>query len=391
MRGDHTEKTDGAGAERAAVLEVLRASGLLDTAPDDRFDRVTRLVRGVLDVPVCLVSLIDEDRQVFKSAAGLAEPWATRRETPLTHSFCRHVVAADAPLVVTDARTDPRVRGNPAIDELKVVAYLGVPLRLSGQPIGALCAIADSPRAWTEREVDLMHDFAAIIDGEIDLHRLADERDVARRQAERLAREQAHRIRNTLAIAASLVSLSASEADTVAEVSRTARERILALAAAQRLGWADEGEGELGMLLKTILGPYTLEGDRMIRIDGQPLPLPDDKSGPLSLIFHELATNASKHGALSGAGGKIDLGWRAAGDRLAIRWSERPTGRPGLAEASAALAVHAEKLQEGSGFGTRLVGLCARQLRANLEIGEGPEGGREIEISLPWPGGAAAA
>ncbi len=301
------------------------------------------------------------------------------------------MVGEDAPLIVTNAHLDPRVRGNPAIGEMNVVAYLGVPLRLGGIALGALGAIADRPREWTDREVGRMRDFAAIIDGEIELYRLADERDVARRQAELLAREQAHRIRNTLAIAASLVSLSASEGATVAEVSRTARARIMALAAAQRLGLAEEGEGELGLLLKTILGPYTLAGDRMIEIDGQPVPLPEDKVAPLSLIFHELATNASKHGALSDAGGRIDLGWRAAGDRLAIRWSERPPGRRGLADAPAVFAAHGEKLKQGSGFGTRLVGLCARQLHAKLEIGEGPEGGRQIEISLPWPGGGAAA
>ena len=270
-----------------------------------------------------------------------------------------------------------------------MIAYLGVPIRLSGQAVGALCAIADRPRDWTAREVERLRDFAAVIDSELDLHRLADERDTARRQAELLAREQAHRIKNTLAIAASLVSLSAEGASSVEEVSRTARARIMALAAAQRLGWPQEGEGELGQLLKTILSPYTLEGDSMIAFDGQPVPLPEDKVAPLGLIFHELATNASKHGALSDAGGRVDLGWRAAGNRLAIRWSERPPGRSGMAEAPAVFAAHAEKLQEDSGFGTRLVGLCARQLRAELEVGERPDGGREVEISLPWPAGAA--
>lgn len=370
---------------------MLRASGLLETAPDERFDRVTRLVRDVLDVPVCLVSLIDEDRQVFKSGAGLTEPWASRRETPLSHSFCKHVVRAGEPLIVQDARADPRVRHNLAVRELNVIAYLGVPIRLSGTAVGALCAISDRPRAWTEREVERLRDFAAIIDNEIALHRLADERDTARRQAELLAREQAHRIKNTLTIAASLVSLSAEGAPTVEDASRTARARIMALAAAQRLGWPQGGEGELGLLLRTILKPYTLEGDSMIEFDGQPVALPEDKVAPLGLIFHELATNASKHGALSDAGGRIDLGWRAAGDRLAIRWSERPPGKRGMAEASPGFAAHAEKLREESGFGTRLVGLCARQLHAELDIGERPDGGREVEISLPWPGGAAAA
>lgn len=390
MTDDHSNEGRETAPPRAAVLSVLRAAGLLDATPDDRFDRVTRLVRDVLDVPVCLVSMIDEDRQVFKSALGLAEPWASRRETPLSHSFCKHVVRDGEPLVVPDAYTDARVSGNPAVRELKVVAYLGVPIHLAGTPIGALCAISDQPRDWTAQDLERLKDFAAIIDSELVLHRLADERDTARRQAELLAREQAHRTKNTLAIAASLVSLSAEGAASVDEASRTARARIMALSAAQRLGWTQQGEGELGLLLRTVLGPYTLDGDSMIEFDGHPVPLPEDKVAPLGLIFHELATNASKHGALSDAGGKIDLGWRADGDRLAIRWSERPPGGRGLADDSAAYAAHAEKLQEDSGFGTRLVGLCARQLHAELEVGERPDGGREIEIRLPWPGTGAA-
>ena len=74
-------------------LAALWRTGLLDTPPEQVFDRLTRLVRRLLGTPVALVSLVDADRQFFKSAVGLPEPWAARRETPLSHSFCQHVVA----------------------------------------------------------------------------------------------------------------------------------------------------------------------------------------------------------------------------------------------------------------------------------------------------------
>ena len=98
-------KSGGTSSAREVVqdetrLDALRRTGLLDTPPEEVFDRLTRLVRRLLGAPVVLVSLVDADRQFFKSALGLPEPWATRRETPLSHSFCQHVVATGAPLAV---------------------------------------------------------------------------------------------------------------------------------------------------------------------------------------------------------------------------------------------------------------------------------------------------
>ncbi len=100
---------------------------LLDTLPEEAFDRLTRLSARLLAVPIALVSLVDDHRQFFKSACGLPEPWATLRETPLSHSFCQHVVASKAPLVVDDARLHAQLRHNPAVIDLNVIGYLGVP------------------------------------------------------------------------------------------------------------------------------------------------------------------------------------------------------------------------------------------------------------------------
>ena len=73
-----------------ARLSALRQTALLDTPAEEAFDRLTRLASKILRAPVSLVSLVDEDRQFFKSAIGLAEPWASLRQTPLSHSFCQH-------------------------------------------------------------------------------------------------------------------------------------------------------------------------------------------------------------------------------------------------------------------------------------------------------------
>ena len=117
-------------------LAALRQTGLPDSGPEEAFDRLTRLATRALGVPVALVSLVDEHRQFFKSCVGLPEPWATDRQTPLSHSFCQHVVSAADPLVIADARQHPLVRDNAAIADLGVVAYAGFP-----RVIGAMLTV----------------------------------------------------------------------------------------------------------------------------------------------------------------------------------------------------------------------------------------------------------
>src|SRR5690242_14516311 len=89
--------------QNPARLAVLHRLELLDSPTEAAFDRLTSLASRIVKAPVSLVSLVDADRQFFKSFVGLAEPWASRRETPITHAFCQHVVAQNAPLIVKDA------------------------------------------------------------------------------------------------------------------------------------------------------------------------------------------------------------------------------------------------------------------------------------------------
>ena len=151
-----------------ALLAALRDAALLDSPPEEPFDRLARLAARAVNAPVALVSAVDRDRQFFKSCLGLPEPWATRRETPLSHSFCQHVVAAREPVVVSDARKDDRLLDNLAIRDLGVIAYLGVPLiTREGHAVGTLCVIDHEPRIWTSDEIGLINDVAAAVVTEI--------------------------------------------------------------------------------------------------------------------------------------------------------------------------------------------------------------------------------
>ncbi|WP_435204512.1 SpoIIE family protein phosphatase [Micromonospora sp. bgisy143] len=193
----------------AARLRALADTGL-DAAPDEAFDRFARLVSDLLEVPVALVSLVSADRQFFPGAVGLPEPWSQRRQTPLSHSFCQHVVDIEVPMVLPDARLYPRVRDNLAIDDLGVVAYAGMPLTdLSGRVLGSLCAIDNKPRAWTAGQLRTLSDLAAACSSELRLRIALDGAQEAHQRLELLA-GVSETLAGTLDVGTSLRRLTAA-------------------------------------------------------------------------------------------------------------------------------------------------------------------------------------
>ncbi len=157
-----------------ARLAALERTQLMGSGSEPEFERISRLVSRFLKVPVALISLVGSDRQFFKSCIGLPEPWATERQTPLSHSFCKHVVESNQVLNVTDARVDPRVKANLAVSDLGVVAYLGAPLTtVRGHTLGALCAIDSVPRDWTGEEIATLCDLAQLVVSEIETREVA--------------------------------------------------------------------------------------------------------------------------------------------------------------------------------------------------------------------------
>jgi diguanylate cyclase len=154
-----------------ARLAALQDLGILDTEAEPSFDRFTRLAAELLGVPVSLVSLVDSDRQFFKSQYGLQAPWADARQTPLSHSFCLHAVASKRPLVIDDTRNSA-LADNLAVRDLSVVAYAGVPLILDdGHAVGAFCAIDAQPRQWSELDLRILEGLAAAVNTLLDLRR----------------------------------------------------------------------------------------------------------------------------------------------------------------------------------------------------------------------------
>jgi len=134
-------------------LEALEALMILDTSPEERFDRVVRFAAAQLEVPIALVSFIDAHRQWFKAKVGL-----TIDETPRDLAFCAHAIQSDEILVVEDALNDPRFAHNALVTgEPHIRFYAGAPISAaSGARLGTLCVIDRRPRAPSRADLALL-------------------------------------------------------------------------------------------------------------------------------------------------------------------------------------------------------------------------------------------
>lgn len=154
----------GIPVDDIARVEALRQLGMLDTLPEERFDRLTRLAQAFFKVPICVVSLVDSDRQWFKSKVGVEA-----RESARDISFCGHVVADNSVLVVEDALADERFHDNPSVINAPGIRfYAGYPLYdVTGKAVGSFCIADERPRRLSVAELRHLADFAALVEREL--------------------------------------------------------------------------------------------------------------------------------------------------------------------------------------------------------------------------------
>ncbi|HBX36441.1 MAG TPA: diguanylate cyclase [Pseudohongiella sp.] len=145
-------------------LGVLHSLGLLDTPSDERFDRITRLATRLFNVPISLFSLVDENRQWFKSHTGIDV-----RETPREHSFCSHAIQSDQVMVVEDTWLDPRFQNNALVTSTPHIRfYAGSPVRVGmGSRLGTLCLIAEQPGTLDDKGRTLLKNMSVMIESEL--------------------------------------------------------------------------------------------------------------------------------------------------------------------------------------------------------------------------------
>jgi diguanylate cyclase (GGDEF)-like protein len=150
--------------EETLRLLSLHSLRLLDSAPEDRFDRITQMAKRLFDVDICLVSLVDSDRQWFKSRQGLSAC-----ETSRDVSFCGHAILEERAFIIEDTLEDPRFADNPLVSgEPRIRSYAGYPVHApNGHRIGTFCLIDRLPRNFSDRDRETLKDFANLVDDEL--------------------------------------------------------------------------------------------------------------------------------------------------------------------------------------------------------------------------------
>lgn len=145
-------------------LQSLRATNQLDTPLEERFERITRLAQRLLQTPIAAISLMDADRQWFKSIQGL-----NVSETSRAISFCGHTILQSEPTVVPDARMDLRFADNPLVVRAPhIVFYAGCPIRASdGSIIASLCIIDHQPRTMSYEDIQVLRDLSSLAEAEL--------------------------------------------------------------------------------------------------------------------------------------------------------------------------------------------------------------------------------
>lgn len=149
--------------DERARLETLRSLAILNTPPEEEFDRLTRMAKRLFNVPIALVSLVDENRQWFKSCVGL-----DASETPRDISFCGHAILGDTPFIIPDTIDDDRFKDNPLVTNAPHIRfYAGCPLKApNGQKLGTLCIIDQEPRALDQDDMEALIDLASMVERE---------------------------------------------------------------------------------------------------------------------------------------------------------------------------------------------------------------------------------
>lgn len=157
--------------------------GILDSEPEERFDRITRLAKSYFDFPIALISLVDQDRQWFKSIVGLEA-----QQLPRDTSFCGHAILQEEVFKIPDACLDPRFADNPFVVGAPFIrAYYAIPLRApDGYRVGTLCLVDQKPRELSDEKLDALRDMAKMVEDKLALNNILRQAKQAEKRQRRL-------------------------------------------------------------------------------------------------------------------------------------------------------------------------------------------------------------
>jgi two-component sensor histidine kinase len=338
------------------MLAVKRYD-ILDTPPDGAFDRVTALAARRFNVPISIVSIVDNDRIWFKSHHGLSVNQIGRDP-----GLCASAILSSEPHVLENASLDPRSLANPLVaGDFGLRFYAGVPLRTSdGYNLGTLCVIDKEPRPINQAQLDDLKDLATIVMDQMEV-RLSARLAVAK--AQMLAREIDHRVMNSLQFISGMLAMqsrSVNPMDAATQL-KIAADRVAAVARVHRHFYAEEATETVSCVtfIKRLCDDLSSILESQINVEGDDGDIPSTLIQPVGLLVNELVTNAAKHGA-----GKIDVSYRAHGGEHMLVVCDHGSGLPAGFDLE----------NSSTGLGMKVIRLLAKQLRGTIAAEANPDG-----------------
>ena len=297
-------------------LAAVRRYNILDTPPDGAFDRITAIAARLLKVPIAIISIVDHDRIWFKSKHGIDVPQVDR-----DLGLCASCILQEDAWIVGDAKTDVRALANPLVaGDAGIQFYLGIPLRThDGFNLGSLCVLDTVPRSATSEDIAILTDLAAVVMDELELRlsarrALADfHEELARRELREdhikgLLRELAHRTKNLLAVVLSTARHTVPSDTRAQEYAEALGGRIEGLARTHDLiAEADWRGANLEELASRQLSDRS-----RVELAGPHVTVTPAAAQHIGMALHELAANATRHGALASGEGSASFIWELA-------------------------------------------------------------------------------
>ena len=192
-------------------LHALARTQLMDTPREAAFDRLAELAARILKVPLTIVSLVRDDKQFFKAAYGLPQPFDVSREIGIDGSICRYTLHGE-PIIAEDASEHPLLKDHPSTRPWGIVAFIALPIFSSdGHVLGAFCAVDTKRREWTDDEIAIMQDLTASIMTEIEMRTQVAELEIERDLREQFVATLTHDLRTPMGVAKMAADLIRSD------------------------------------------------------------------------------------------------------------------------------------------------------------------------------------
>ena len=368
----------------AQRLSALRRYDILDTPPERTFDRITAMAARLFNVPIAVISLVDESRIWFKSHHGL-----NVEEISRDPGLCASAILQQEAWILSDARTDERSRANPLVTgDFGLRFYVGIPLRTQdGFNIGMLCVLDQQPHPVSEAQIADLNDLAAIVMDQMELRlstrraiagttRLAGERETALELAALVAREYDENVQSTLELITGLLrhqSLTIEGSEGAAQLAFTAN-RVATIRRAHQHISAAAGSGVANVTeylrhlcddLRDVIGRDSVEE---LQVDGIDLNVAPRPLIAIGLIVNELVANAAKNGAR-----RIEVSLERQSGSYALFVGDDGAGLP-----------EGFDLAASGGFGMKIVLGQTQHLGGRVLVGPG-DGRKGARFTIVFP------